>query len=140
MRTLSRLHLAPATPPPRDVWAVRTVEHRDALRAVDDALTVVVDALAALRPDAVPTEVLRSLGALVDEANAQGQRGGGTPLAPDPAEARRLHERADLANRLLGQIRGYAFCPRAERAVWVDRIGATVGEAMGPTPRRTQAG
>lgn len=27
-----------------------------------------------------------------------------------------------------------------ELAVWVDRIGATVGEAMGPTPRRTQAG
>ena len=138
MRSLARLSLTPPTTAPRDVWAVRSVEHLSALRAVDEALTVTVDTIAASGAYAVPAEVLRSLGALVDEATAQGQRGGGTPCLPPP-DARHLHERADLAKRLLGQLRGLAFCPRHERDVWADRVASTLGEALGPTPRPAQA-
>lgn len=131
MRSVSRLRLAPADPPPLDVWAVRSVEHHDALRHADDALACVADAVRIGGVDAVPDGLLLALGRALDVV-VSASAGGGTPHAVDPTEAQRLHLRADLAKRLLGQLRALARCARHERDAWTDRLAATLGEVMGP--------
>lgn len=129
MRSFPALFRAPPSPP-RSVWTVRTVEHHAALRAVDDALTAVVDALRLTNTRAETDTLSR----LVDAADAYAQRGGGTPCVVSEEEAQRLHLRCDLAKRLMGQLSARDRAPRRDRGVWLDRIAATLGEAMGPTP------
>ena len=133
MRSLARLTLTPPAPPPLDVWAVRTVEHLAALRLAHDALTCVADALRLGGLNAVPDSALLSLGSALD-AVVSASAGGGTRCIVPPDEAQRLHLRADLAKRLLGQLRALSRCARHERDVWADRVASTLGEAMGPTP------
>lgn len=133
MRSLARLTLTTPALPPFDVWAVRTVEHLAALRLAHDALTCVADAIRLGGVSAVPDSALLSLGSALDAVVTSGA-GGGTPCAVSPDEAQRLHLRADLAKRLLGQLRALTRCARHERDAWADRVASTLGEAMGPTP------
>lgn len=137
MRSLARLHLAPPVTAEPSPWLVRSVEHRAALRRVDDALSALLEAIprdhdGALLVGEVPASNLLTLGQALDAA-VTAAAGGGTRTLPDPGD-RRLHTVADVAKRLVTQLRALAYAERHERDGWYGHLAGTLTEALDLTP------
>lgn len=128
MRSLRRLLPAlDATPTPRDLWRVATVEHHAALVRVRDALAAVVAMLT--QGDAPDPDAILALGYALDESESAAS-GGGTRRAPAPDD-RDLIRASDLVKRLLPQLRQFVLHPRQNwhRRRWEDHLLDTLGEA-----------
>lgn len=137
MRSLARLHLAPPVTAEPSPWLVRSLEHRAALCRVDATLAALLAAIprdheGALLVGEVPASDLLTLGRVLDAATTAAA-GGGTRTLPDPGDAR-LHTVADVAKRLVTQLRALAYAERHERDGWCDRLAGTLTEALDLTP------
>ena len=133
MRSLARLDLTRYLPPTvdhePDVWAVQGAEHLACLRRVRETTRTLIALMPSARASSAEIDAaLEALGRALDACAAL-DRTPGTPATYDAQEGRALVDLADMAKRLLPQLRALYRQRRVDQRAWVDRVEATLDEA-----------